>query len=144
MLASGTPAVLLGAAEYLAVHGEQRAFDSIARRLQDAGAQLDTDLAGALGAALARLAPQPAQALFTDWLNPRGLLGRLVDSPARRAQQWAAVSGLARLPGEEAEQALRAFLPKSGGDLHRHCVALLVERRRGAQAAGAPGGGRAG
>lgn len=144
LLASGTPEVVLGAAEYLAAHGEQRAFDSIARRLQEAGAQLDTELAGALGAALARLAPQPAQALFVDWLSPRGLLGRIVDSPARRAQQWAAVSGLARLPGDEAEQALRAFLPKSSGDLHRHCLALLVERRRSTQAAGAPGGGRAG
>lgn len=141
LLASETVDVALAAAEYLAAQGEPRAFDALVRRVGESG---DTRLLDGLGRALAELRPEAAEELFASWLEPKGLLGRSLEGAGRRAQQWAAVTGLARLPGEAPERVLRAFLKHSGGDLHQHCLAQLVERRRASQAPAAAGAARGG
>ena len=54
----------------------------------------------------------------------------MVESPAQRVLHQLAVAGLARVPGDEAEKQLRAFLEKSTGELHQLCLTALVQRRR--------------
>jgi hypothetical protein len=132
LLSAQTVDVALSAAEYLSAAREPRAFEACVRRLGEAGAHGEPRLLAGLGRAMAELRPDASEELFALWLEPRGLLGRSLEGSTRRAQQWAALSGMARLPGETPERVLRAFLEHSSGDLHQHCLAALVERRRAA------------
>ncbi len=101
------------------------------RHVQERAARgLSSEEAEALGGVLASLNPEAAYRLFSDWLHPRTLLQRVVESPSQRLLHWTAVSGLGRLPGAEAEKLLRWFLDKCSGDLHQLCLATLVQRRR--------------
>jgi hypothetical protein len=119
------------AVEYLAACGDPRAYEALAKHaVARAGHGLTDDEAEHLGEALARQEKAAALALFAEWLHPPSLLKRMVESPAQRLLHQLAVAGLARVPGDEAEQQLRAFLEKSTGDLHQLCLAALVQRRR--------------
>ncbi len=131
LLGSPHPSVREQAVEYLAASNDPRARDVIAKHAESrAGHGLTNDEAEALGEALARQGDAGALALFTEWLYPHSLLGRVVESPARRILHRLAVAGLAKLPAVEAEQHLRAFLEKSSGELHQLCLIALVQRRR--------------
>lgn len=131
LLGSPFPEVRHAAVEYLAACGDPRAYEALAKHaVARAGHGLTDDEAEHLGEALARQDQAAALALFTEWLHPPSLLKRMVESPAQRLLPKLAVAGLARVPGDEAEQQLRAFLEKSTGDLHQLCLAALVERRR--------------
>lgn len=131
LLGSPFPEVRHAAVEYLAACGDPRAYEALAKHaVARAGHGLTDDEAEHLGEALARQEKAAALALFTEWLHPPSLLKRMVESPGQRLLHQLAVAGLARVPGDEAEQQLRAFLEKSTGDLHQLCLAALVQRRR--------------
>jgi hypothetical protein len=44
--------------------------------------------------------------------------------------QWAAVSGLVLVPGDEPEQVIRWLAERAGSDLADHCSRSLARRRR--------------
>jgi hypothetical protein len=143
MLASPFDEVRHAAIEYLASCGDPRAYEALAKHaLARAGQGLTADEAEHLGEALARQDAATALALFAGWLQPPSLLHRMVEGPSQRMLHRLAVAGLARVPGEEAEKHLRAFLERSTGDLHQLCLAALVQRRR--EQVARSGGRRAG
>jgi hypothetical protein len=86
--------------------------------------------AEALGRALAELAPIPASRHFAGWLRPKGRFLVGVSAKARRLQ-WAAVAGMAALPGAEAERQLQALAEEAEAELRQHCLAALARRRKG-------------
>jgi len=85
----------------------------------------------ALGRALAELAPIQAGRHFAGWLHPKGrfLLGL---SAQQKRLQWAAVAGMACLPGEEPERQLQTLAQGADEGLRKHCLAALARRRKGA------------
>lgn len=131
LLAARDERVRAAAATALGASRDPRVFEAMARHVQERAAHgLSGEEAEALGGVLASLNPEAAYRLFSDWLHPRTLLQRVVESPSQRVLHWTAVSGLGRLPGAEPEKLLRWFLDKSSGDLHQLCLATLVQRRR--------------
>lgn len=131
LLAARDERVRAAAATALGASRDPRVFEAMARHVQERASHgLSGDEAEALGGVLASLDPEAAYRLFADWLHPRTLLQRVVESPSQRLLHWTAVSGLGRLPGAEPEKLLRWFLDKSSGDLHQLCLATLVQRRR--------------
>jgi hypothetical protein len=143
LLGSPFDEVRHAAVDYLAACGDPRAYEALTKHaVARAGHGLTDDEAEHLGEALARQDEASALALFTEWLHPPSLLKRMVESPAQKLLQRLAVAGLGRVPGEEAEKQLRAFLEKSSGDVHQLCLAALVQRRRELRAReGAPRAG---
>ncbi|MBI5070252.1 MAG: HEAT repeat domain-containing protein [Deltaproteobacteria bacterium] len=85
----------------------------------------------ALGRALADLAPIQAGRHFAGWLRPKGrfLIG---PSAQQKRLQWAAVAGMACLPGDEPERQLQALAQDAEDELRKHCLAALARRRKGA------------
>jgi hypothetical protein len=119
------------AVDYLAAHRDPRAYEALTRHaVARAGHGLTDDEAEHLGEALSRQDPPAALSLFLDWLPPPSRLKQLVESPAQKMLHRLAVAGLARVPGAEAENALRSLLERSTGDLHQLCLSALVQRRR--------------
>lgn len=132
LLGSADERVRGAAGAVLAAARDPRLFEALARHVQErAGHGLGAEEAEALGAVLAGLAPAAALGLFGEWLQERALLQRVVASPAQRLLQRAALAGLQKLPGDEAERLLREYLARSSGELHQLCLAALVKRRRG-------------
>lgn len=85
--------------------------------------------AEAIGRTLARLAPGPALTLFEQWLRPRKLIARLVESEGRWQHEWVAVSGLGSLRSDRAEPLIRETAARAGTELRRYCLATLARRR---------------
>jgi hypothetical protein len=104
---------------------ERRAFDPLVDRLRRGGSDVEDSEAAAIGDALARLEPERARPLFSDWIRPPGLFGRMV--AGQSILRWAAVAGLARLPGGKSEELLSWLASKGGDELVRHCQWALGE-----------------
>jgi HEAT repeat protein len=129
LLDDASPAIRLKAAEVLGRRGDETVVDAILEALE--GKDRPLREAEALGRALAGLAPIPASRLFAGWIRPRGRF--LVGVSARdKRLQWAAVAGLATLPGAEAEKQLQALAQEGDEELRKHCLASLARRRKGA------------
>ncbi|HND29426.1 MAG TPA: hypothetical protein PLA94_05480 [Myxococcota bacterium] len=107
--------------------GDQGSFSMLQERLER-GHPTEPE-ADALGAAMARLDPERARALFTKWVTPKGMIGRFIALPGQRIQWWGAVSGLGLLSGE-VEPLIRGLFDRVDEDLRQHCVAVLVRRRK--------------
>ncbi|MCK6502920.1 hypothetical protein L6R53_05905 [Myxococcota bacterium] len=87
--------------------------------------------ATAFGTTLVVLDPQRAATQLTEWIRPKGLLKRFFHDPiGHRWLQWAAVSGLALVPGEEPEKVIRWLAERAGSELADHCSRTLARRRR--------------
>jgi hypothetical protein len=88
--------------------------------------------AEACGRAMAEAAARPALDAFTEWLHPKagGLLGRIVGPTVHLARQHAALAGLERLGGAEAEALLRLLAEKGDASV-RARAADAVARRHG-------------
>lgn len=137
MLASPHDQVRIEILSRVAGHHDPRTLDALVQWAEEhAPRDLSLIVADALGRALAEVAPTAAPPILQAWLQPKGLL----TTAGQRALQWAAVAGLAHLPGEEPEKLVRSLFEKSGGELHRHCLSHLVQRRR--RLAARPGAGR--
>lgn len=119
----------LKAAEVLGRRGDEEALEPLSRALAE-GERTPREVEG-LGRALAGVAPIRAARLFAEWVQPRA---RFLVGPnaQQRRLQWAAVAGLAVLPGAEAERQLHALAEAATDDLRRHCLAALALRRKGA------------
>jgi hypothetical protein len=135
-LSAPASAVRLRALAVLARHRESRAFGPLVERLRrGAAAGLALAEARAAGEALAWLDPEKARPLFKEWVRPPGLLGRL--APGQTTLRWAAVSGLAHLPGKDTEELLEWLVHHTGDDLQRFGSETLAHLRR--PKGGAPG-----
>ena len=87
--------------------------------------------ASAFGTTLVVLDPSRAAPQLVDWIRPRSFLKRVFHDPiGHKWLQWAAVSGLALVPGDEPEQAIRWLAERAGSDLAEHCSRTLARRRR--------------
>jgi hypothetical protein len=99
-------------------HAEEHRFD-----------MTSLEEAARVGRTLAVLSSKGSLALFRQWLRPKGLVGRLVETAGHRFLEWSAISGLEQLPGEESEALIRQVAEKARGDLRAHCMGALVHRR---------------
>ncbi len=87
--------------------------------------------AAAFGQTLARLSPTQARRQLEEWIRPASWWKRVFAAPVgNRWLQWAAVSGLASLPGEEVEAVIRWLGERAGEELAQHCSRTLARRRR--------------
>jgi hypothetical protein len=118
--------VRLRALAILAHHRESRAFDPLVEKVRR-GATGDLTLAEAraVGEALARLDSEKARPLFKEWARPPGLLSRL--NPGQTTLRWAAVSGLAHLPGRDSEELLEWLSHHAGEELSRQAAVALAQ-----------------
>ena len=91
---------------------EQREVDAYARALASG------DAAHALDA-------------FREWVRPRGVFTVL--TPAQTQLVYAALAGLALVPGDEPEQLIRQVGERGGTALHAAAQAAMRERRRRAR-----------
>jgi hypothetical protein len=112
----------------LARQRESRAFDPLVEKVRrGATGDLTVAEARAAGEALAWLDPERARALFKEWIRPPGLLSRL--APGQTILRWAAVSGLAHLPGPASEELLEWLSHHTSDDLSRQAEATLAQLR---------------
>jgi hypothetical protein len=132
-LASPFAGVRLRAVEALARRRERRAFAPLLERVRHG--ESPPAEARVIGAALARLDPEQARPLFREWVRPAGLLGRL--APGQAPLRWAALGGLALLPGEESESLLERLAEHGAGELKAEAEAALRALRRPPGGAGA-------
>jgi HEAT repeat protein len=126
LLQDPSSAVRLQAIALLARRGDQGAVEPLRRALVQ-GEREPGELE-ALGRALAAVAPIAASRLLGGWLRPKG---RFLMGPGaqERRLQWAAVAGMAAVPGDEAERQLAALAEDAPEELRRHCLAALARRR---------------
>jgi hypothetical protein len=94
--------------------GDRRFVAPLAQHVESHAGQLEAEEAEAIGCALGRLAGAESAPRWRSWLEPAGLLGRVVALPA--ATQIAAAAALAELPGVENARALRRALASAGPD----------------------------
>jgi hypothetical protein len=126
---AGSSVVRLRALAILARHREGRAFDPLVERVKRGSTgELTVAEARAAGEALAAVDPARARPLFKEWARPSGLLGRL--APGQTVLRWAAVSGLAHLPGRDSEDLLEWLSHHTADDLSRQAEAALQQLRR--------------
>jgi hypothetical protein len=76
----------------------------------------------------ARLDPEKARPLFKEWVRPPGLLSRL--NPGQTTLRWAAVSGLAHLPGRDSEELLEWISHHAGEELSRQAAVALAQLKQ--------------
>ncbi|HVN31755.1 MAG TPA: hypothetical protein VMT45_07180 [Thermoanaerobaculaceae bacterium] len=123
-----SPGVRLRVLGILVGHREGRAFQPLVERLrQGSTGDMTVVEAQAVGEALARLDPERAAPLFMEWVRPPGLLARLV--PGQEALRWAAVSGLAHLPGRESEELLEWLARHTSDELSSFTSETLARLR---------------
>lgn len=129
LLSDPAEGIRLKAAEVLGRRGDETVLAPLLEALE--GKACTPREAEALGRALAELAPIQAGRQFAGWLRPKGrfLLGA---SAQQKQLQWAAVAGMASLPGEEPERQLQALAQEADEELRKHCLASLARRRKGA------------
>jgi hypothetical protein len=129
VLAAASPMVRSRALALLVAHREGRAFDPVVERItRTTGADLTLAEATEAGRALARLDPPRARRLFKEWVRPPGLLARL--TPGQTTLRWAAVGGLALLPGDESEKLLEWLAHHTSGELAQACATALTQLKQ--------------
>lgn len=128
LLDDRSAAVRQKAIEVLARRGDEGAVEPLRRALE--GGEREPRELEALGRALAEVSPIAAGRLFAGWLHPRG---RFLVGPGAQEKrlQWAAVAGLALVPGDEAERQLQALAQGAPEELRRHCLGALARRHKG-------------
>ena len=126
-LGSDSSDVRLQALATLVRRRERRAFDPLTTRLKSGAIGLAAAEAREIGEAMARLDPDKARTVFKEWVRPAGLLGRM--SAGQTMPRWAAVAGLALLPGGESEDLLQWLSRHAGDDLAQQCEVALDRLR---------------
>jgi HEAT repeat protein len=128
LLDDPSEAIRVKAAEVLGRRGDEQARQVLLRALETGDRSLPE--VEALGRALAEVSPVQAGRLLLGWLHPKGrfLVGL---SAQQKRLQWAAVAGLALVPGEEAERQVQALAQEADEELRKHCLASLARRRKG-------------
>jgi hypothetical protein len=137
-LSSPSPAVRLAVLRRVGETGEHAHYTCLKRHLESLSGDA-TEEAGAVGEAMAEVAADRALEELGEWVRPRRLLDRLRGAAYTGWEVYAGVSGLALLPDEYAETAIRWRMERSGAELRGHCQHALFHRRH---AGGAPASGR--
>jgi HEAT repeat protein len=121
--------IRIKAAEVLGRRGDEATIEPILHALEAKDRSLRE--AEALGLALTEIAPIAASRRFAEWLRPKSrfLVGL---SAQQRRLQWAAVAGMAAIPGADAERQLHELAQAGDEELRKHCLAALARRRKGA------------
>lgn len=116
----------------LTAHPKASMFDPLVEALlRRSHGEMGPDEARAFGELLAVVSPVRAASTLSEWIRPASIWKRMFAVPVgNRWQQWAAVSGLARLPGAEPEAVIQWLAERAGEDLAQHCTRSLVRRRR--------------
>jgi HEAT repeat protein len=128
LLGDRSEAIRVKAVEVLGRRGDESAWQVLLKALE--GSDRSLREVEALGRALAEISPIQASRLLLGWLHPKGRF--LVGASAEQKRlQWAAVAGLALIPGEEAERQLLALANGAEEELRKHCLASLARRRKG-------------
>jgi hypothetical protein len=128
-LGAESSVVRLRALAILVHQRESRAFDPLGEKVRrGAGGDLTLAEARVAGEALARLDPEKARPLFKEWVRPPGLLSRL--NPGQTTLRWAAVSGLAHLPGRDSEELLEWISHHAGEELSRQAAVALAQLKQ--------------
>jgi hypothetical protein len=124
-LKSASPKIRTQSLTMLLARRERRAWGTLLESFKAlAASNLSLVEASFMGEALAQLDPERARPLFEEWLRSGGLIGRVQGiTPALR---WAAISGLALLPGGGSRELLESLAGKSSGELQRHCQSALA------------------
>ncbi len=129
LLDAGSIEVRLRALRMLELHKERWAFHHVASRLQrNANRDLQDREIDALALAMVNIWDERAFHTFLGWIKPRGLLKRVMLGQATLKR--AAVTGLSRIPGEQAEEYIRLVAKTANDELHSHCMQCLVRHRR--------------
>ncbi len=124
--------VRLRALRLLVLQRESRSFDTVVNLIQE---RSTTDLepleATALGEAMTHLNQDEAMVLFKAWVKPPKFLFFFSQpQPGQAMLRWAAVSGLAHVPGDDAEKLLRWLAKRAGEQLYQHCMKAIAKQRR--------------
>ena len=124
--------VRLRALRLLVLQRESRSFDRVVSLIQD---RSTTDLepmeATALGEAMTHLNTEGAMDLFKSWVKPPKFLFFFNrPQPGQTMLRWSAVSGLALVPGDDAEKLLRWLAKRAGEQLYQHCMKAIARQRR--------------
>jgi hypothetical protein len=128
--------VRLAAARALERHGGAAGARPIAEALTRRRSY-SREEAAALGHALGVLNPGAALRQFEAWLGEkRGVLGALKSHEHEDLLRWAAVAGLAAIPGVDALRLLEAAAATKDEDLRLHCRAAIARRNAGEGHAG--------
>jgi hypothetical protein len=130
LLESSSMEVRMHALKLLVFNKEPSAFSNITRRLEHNAAENEMDLheVEALGSAMVAIREDRALEQFVEWIQPRKLLQWML--PSRQNLKWAAVTGLSKIPGDQAKEYIRLAAKTAGEELHRHCMKSLVRQRR--------------
>ncbi|MFH1464892.1 MAG: hypothetical protein ABIO70_10960 [Pseudomonadota bacterium] len=129
LLEAGSVEVRLRALRMLETHRERWAFHAVATRLQSSGGRdLENRELDALALAMVRIWEERALHTFLGWIKPKGLLERVKLGQA--SLKRAAVTGLAVIPGDQAEEYIRLVAKTASEELHTHCMQCLVRHRR--------------
>jgi hypothetical protein len=128
LLADPSEGIRIKAAEVLGRRGDEGAIEPILRALEEKDRSLRE--AEVLGRALAEIAPIAAGRRLAEWLRPKSrfLVG---PSAQQRRLQWAAVAGMAAVPGADAERQVQEVAQAGDEELRKHCLACLARRRKG-------------
>jgi hypothetical protein len=119
---------------FIADRKEHGAFGPIVKHAEEHRFNTSSmEEAACVGRTLATLSMNGSIAVFRQWLRPKGLVGRLVETTGHRFLEWSAISGLEHIPKEEAEALIRQVAERARGQLRTHCMGALVRRRHRSQ-----------
>lgn len=111
------------------------AFPLVVERVKRETLRLSEAEADACGMAMAATDQARAMDQFREWTTPAKFFQFV--PPGQKALHWVAVSGLADIPGEEAEKLIQNVVKQAEKlaqiELGKHCVAAMVKRRRAAR-----------
>lgn len=132
LLESEIEEVRLRSLEQISGRGAVALFDSVQEQLVKRSHQrLSPAEAAAFGTTLVVLDRGRAAPMLSEWIRPRSFFKRVFHDPiGHKWLQWAAVSGLALVPGDDHEKVIRWLSDRAGSDLADHCIRTLARRRR--------------
>lgn len=128
LLASPSIEVRLATLEHVARRGSRSVFPALLAKVTRASTAMEQREVDAYARALASGDAAHALDAFRDWVRPRGMFNVL--TPAQTQLMYAALVGLAHLPGDEPEQLIRQTAERGGSALQAAAQAAMRERRR--------------
>lgn len=128
LLRSGSVDVRLATLEHVAAVSLRSVFPALLARVTRNAGAMEQREADAHARALASGDLAHALEVFSEWTQPRGVFTVL--SPAQVQLQLAALAGLARIPGDAAEQRIRQAVDAGGASVQAAALAAMRERRR--------------
>ena len=131
MLRSTFEEVRIRVLQHVELYGSEDVFDMLVDHAQHrATRRMSQRESEATGVAMARVAPDRALKVFSEWIKPPGLFKRMVEMPGAQSLQWTAVTGAGLLPGKKVDKIIWWLADRAGEDLYKHCMMTLVRRRR--------------